>query len=347
MSFFSELPEEDTLAKVYNIKCKAFLLTYNKVNVKTYEGMIVFLDEIKKKSDCERRYSICLEEYKEEGKEGNHIHLYIHSGKTVKCQLSYFDVGDNKVSDCQPNTTKGSGYYNAMHRGHFYVQCKHKLGHLYEFSDFVANQDFTIKPEWIMSLWRKEKLANPIESLTHYKCITPRLEQEIECWNNKQSNKHEKLSKRRKILDGKMMPFKEFAIVEEWKEQYNDILYRYKFLIIFGPSDLGKTLYAMSLFKNPYRHKQVIDWSKYDDETHDCIIFDDIPNFYDWVIQNKITMQANDIITINTSTTMCYAKEIYLADKPMIALLNDPPPDNSEWIFANSVIFQLNETTYI
>ena len=44
-------------------------------------------------------------------------------------------------------------------------------------------------------------------------------------------------------------PFKTFAAIEAWKSQYGIMRWRYKFLVLEGPSRMGKTQFARSLIE--------------------------------------------------------------------------------------------------
>ena len=44
-------------------------------------------------------------------------------------------------------------------------------------------------------------------------------------------------------------PFRVYPDIEEWKEQYGTEMYRYKFLVLVGPSRMGKTQLARHLLE--------------------------------------------------------------------------------------------------
>ena len=50
---------------------------------------------------------------------------------------------------------------------------------------------------------------------------------------------------------GLLRPFKRFPEADEWLGLFDQMLLRYPILIVLGPSRLGKSEWAKSLFANP------------------------------------------------------------------------------------------------
>ena len=94
--------------------------------------------------------------------------------------------------------------------------------------------------------------------------------------------------------------------------------------------------------------KGSIDWAKYDSRVHDVIIFDDVPNIYTYVNDNRAMFQAGpDGIVVNTSATNAFAHTIDLAGKPIIITSNDVPPADNAWILANARIVLIDSQAWI
>ena len=79
------------------------------------------------------------------------------------------------------------------------------------------------------------------------------------------------------------------------------------------------------------------------------IIFDDVPNIYTYVNDNRAMFQAGpDGIVVNTSATNAFAHTIDLAGKPIIITSNDVPGvTEGTWIDKNSVKLEITEPTWI
>ena len=108
---------------------------------------------------------------------------------------------------------------------------------------------------------------------------------------------------------------------------------------------MGKTELARSYFKSPFEHRDRISWAGYDEDKHDCIIFDDVPSIYAYINNNRALFQAGDFAVVQTSATNVYAMTIDVSQKPIIVTTNDNP--YGTWILANSVPVEISETTYL
>ena len=138
---------------------------------------------------------------------------------------------------------------------------------------------------------------------------------------------------------------KPFPVIDKWLEQYKKTWFRYTFLILWGPSKMGKTELARSYFKNPFEHRDNVCWTGYDDERHDAIIFDDVKCVYRYIRENRALFQGCDCAVVQTSATNVYARTIDVAQKPIVVTTNDRPWGD-DWIRANSVQVEINEPTY-
>jgi hypothetical protein len=201
-------------------------------------------------------------------------------------------------------------------------------------------------------MWTDDKVAdNKIEdALQYWKLLTPYIEGRIR--SNKHAKKKLRLKKMMAERESKLDAIKEFMTVpevEEWKKQFLKVLRRYKFLVLHGKSRTRKTEFAKWLFKTYHHHKDKIDWSPYDWEEHECVIYDDVSapdNVWKYVIKNKMMFQSGGgLCPVNTSATNCYKIDICLADKPQIICTNIGLLDKDffveaehrDWIEANSV----------
>ena len=138
--------------------------------------------------------------------------------------------------------------------------------------------------------------------------------------------------------------FENYPAVEEWKDSFEGVQHRYKFLWISGPSGLGKTVYAQNLGKKPYMHAAGVDWASYNPNEHDTVIFDDIYDIEYYITMHKPMFQASRSTAINTSKTNCHVRRIDAAGKLMIVCSNDQPTTN--WICANCIHLAVTEPMF-
>ena len=358
-------------ATPFTVKSKAILLTYNELPV----NMTIDRLETAVKSapfmEKTWRWSICLERGSRV-----HAHAYFEAKKQYDCALSQFSLlidpdesssseevtygpwqihrnpyegpYESAVSDCQPNAITGSGYRPAADRGHFYVQCRYKNTHIAECNNYEAGKDFIVKTQWIQTYWQQQKIDDDkiLPGAGFYRCCTPALEAMVRHSLSKRrvELKAAKREERTQVLRGMKRPHKRFPEIEAWKEQYNHVNFRYKFLILWGPTRMGKTELARSYFQNPYEHRDSICWNDYDADLHDVIIFDDVKLVYKYISDNRSLFQAGSWVTVQTSATNVFAMEIDVTQKPIIVTSNSEP--QGEWILGNAVNIQIDTPTF-
>lgn len=325
--------------KKFRVQCKAALLTYNEVSLETQADLVEMYNELKVKYP-DVKFSVCLE------KEARlHCHVFFESDVVVDCDLSHFETKKSgKVGDCKPNNGRN------LQRGHWYVQCKWKKSHI------CSHFDLLVKPntKWLIDEWRNEKIEKITEALAAEKLLDPRIQMQISAVNN--YNEKEKIKglvgERNERIKEKMHKFAPNDLVEEWKSQFLEEENRYKFLVLCGASRLRKTEFAKSLFENPFIHKDKIDWDGYSWLDNGCVIFDDInlpDHIWKYVRTNKVLFQASEYVSVNTSATNCYKRDVCMVQKPIIICTNDALLEKyvsqpyEEWIKSNCVWINLSQ----
>jgi len=323
--------KEDVKGKKFRVASKAGLLTYNEVLIKTEADLQKHDEELRKKYP-DAYFSSCLE------KESRlHVHTFFESEERIDCDLEYFKTSKSgKVGDFKANRGKN------VDRGHYYCQCPYKTSHIFQ----VNNKLIKPAQKWLMDMWREDKIEKITQALAAEKLLTPQLTLQITAVENhkKKMRVQKALGERAERLKAQLKPFAPIPLVEEWKESFLKEELRYKFLALVGPSKMRKTEYAKSLFKNPYIHKDKLDWSEYDWEKNDCVIFDDINepcHIWKFVRLNKVLFQSSSMVSVQTSNTNMYKLDICVVQTPMIICTNDKDlvehESHVEWIKSNSV----------
>lgn len=335
----------------FAVKAKAILLTYNQLpDGLTIEQLtLAFSSATFLKSV--RYWSVCLEQGSRV-----HAHAYLEANKQFDSAVSYFDLAIahqdsvfmSKPSHCVSNMKKGSSYRGGANCGHFYVQCKYKNTHIAQFNNYEACSDFTVKTIWVQELWQKGKINDNkvLPCAGFYRCCTPALEGLVRHSVGKLrvEVKAESRATRMRMLEELKAPHKQYAEINEWKKQYTQVAFRYKFLIISGPTRTGKTQLARSLFSCPFEHNDAVCWINYDDEKHDAVIFDDVKFIYKYISDNRALFQAGGLATVQTSATNMYSMQIDMTQKPIIVTCNDEP--RGDWILGNSIRLYIEEPTW-
>lgn len=275
-----------------------------------------------------------------------HTHVFLVFSSRIRVTPALFEVGGARphisISSC-----RGRNQRRSLDRGHFYCVCPYKVGHISAQSNYNPGVDYVVALEWIRCLWQQGKLRDPVACATVYRCLTPSFE--TQC--NRIASQQAILSRatfrscRRRILQDARLPARAIPEIIAWKDSFSDICFRYKFLWLYGPTQMGKTIYAASLFNDPFLHSSGIAWSGYDAVRHDGIIFDDCVGIELYVIEHKLLFQSSAICTLQTSRTNCHSILIDTEEKPIVVVSNHPPRDL--WILANAVLYEALEGLFV
>ena len=142
-------------------------------------------------------------------------------------------------------------------------------------------------------------------------------------------------------------PFKRYAQVDLWAAQYSQCLDRYCFLLIEGPSRLGKTAFVHGLvppgtvYEVSLTGGALPDLRDYRPDHHRLLFFDEATPKQ--AIELKKLLQAPlRPIDCGTSTTNLYAFKIYVGGKRICLASNDwsaklrrLPAEDRDWLNAN------------
>ena len=128
----------------------------------------------------------------------------------------------------------------------------------------------------------------------------------------------EAMEKCRKELGAQQKGWKSFPAIVKWKLQYENMMHRYQFLVLEGPSRMGKTVYARSLASDASKALEINcsagtepDLRAYRLSRHSVIIFDEISPIA--VMKQRKLFQACAVpVQLGCSATNCHSKEVFL-----------------------------------
>ena len=311
---------------------------------------------------------------KSEDKGRLHLHAYWHTDQHQK-DRKYF-LGTHNAwrfegarPIIRPNTAKGRMSQKQIDRGHFYCQCR-KIGHVCGKSNYPKYEAYVVEQKWVIGLWQRRKLTHDhakkevIDARGH----TASYLKEIETIEALEDNLAIELEKT--CIDAELSgAFKPFRFVPEvclWRLQYGrDTIYglwgkdsRFKFLVLTGPSCMGKTQYAKSLFgvSNtlvvPCQGVTNPSLKEYKRKQHKAILFDEISS--ECIHNNKAIFQANnDKVVLGQSPTMRDVYTVFLYGVACIVCCNDWLENikrgslEEEWLLANSIVYDCTEKMWV
>ena len=147
--------------------------------------------------------------------------------------------------------------------------------------------------------------------------------------------------------------------VLQWMAQYSVVLDRYQFLVLDGPSRMGKTGFARSLVQ-PDEFLEVslaggaaIDLRSYRMWQHTLVLFDEAEP--QQILDQKKLFQAGPMpVQLQTSTTNCHAYSAYVGGKMMVICSNvwaermvRLSPADVEWLQRNSVYVHVTSPMWV
>jgi hypothetical protein len=319
----------------YGIRSQAALFTWQRhFDVSEFENMDGF-KHVKEWSYCRERA------------QRDHTHAFVVFTERVDGLPLYNFAYDGIAPHCVPSGSRGRSARRNWDRAHFYVFCPHKTTHIASDGNYRPGRDYAVETSWVVQLWRQNKIDEVVECCAAFRCLTPTLEGVVTRTIAKQREGKRKaeLDRRSRILEAGRKDFRVIHAVEFWREQYENVLPRYKFLWLSGPSGLGKSQFAKSLAVGTHWHSAGVSWAGYDPVEHEMIIFDDIYDQEDYISKHKPIFQASRTVTVNTSKTNCFAQSVDTAGKKIVVCSNYAP--RTTWVTANCVHYEVTEPLWV
>lgn len=312
-------------------------------------------------------YAVCLEvcpkTFAEEHVVRLHFHLFLRANNKMRIACTHELV----FKDSRPTPAALVGGLPVTGRrsvwcGAYYCQVE-KFGHVFAAGSKVPFRDYLINPAWVLNLLQAEKISveqarqavlatcsNVSRHLHDLEIIAKELEQ----------NRIRKLrSTAGKELCKTMYAFKRYQLVTAWEAQYGHALFRYRCLVLDGPSKLGKTLFARSLCPSGFAVLEVTcgsgqepDVRDFQHGQHGLVLFDEIcPQ---QVLAVRKLFQASEApVQMACSATNCYSYTVYMHRVRMVLCSNvwsrqcrSLPDHDRNWLDENCMTLCVSEPMY-
>lgn len=230
-------------------------------------------------------------------------------------------------------------------------------------SSLKLYHDILVNPDWVFNLLQQDKVTIATAREVIIRCAknVPRLMANLDGYVRakrvQEENMH--LGSERCNVKGAFRPFRRLPQVDEWLAQFQQSRDRYPFLVLEGPSRLGKTQYAEHLV--PCNRSLSVDCSsaiepdlrQYASDEVDCIIFDEAKAAM--VIRCKRLFQAPmGQVNLGLSATNCNAYQVMVHRKRLIICSNSWSAEvlaltaaDAAWIAANSVLVIVKEPLWL
>ena len=182
-----------------------------------------------------------------------HIHMFFKSTSSyLRFRPSTFLDLEGSAACMTSNVTAQSpgGRAKCSWSGFFYCCLLEKKGTVFTLATKAPFTKFLVSPNWILNLVQGDKLDTRVARQLLVKCVSAsRHVKELEQYEmelEKDAVK-EAMEEAEILLSRQMKKQKMYEKVQLFMSQFDEPAHRYKFLVLSGPSRVGKTAFARSL----------------------------------------------------------------------------------------------------
>ena len=303
---------------------------------------------------------LCTKTFSEEGRVRVHLHawlLFPGNHNHERC-LDVFRFR-NSLPFVSPYTcfTAGRGR-GALFAGAFYVTVA-KIGRVLSSATKNPFVDYIVVDRWITTLYVLGKISAATARELYLRVVSGARHNlaTLDFVSTEEQQLRETAERLRieGVLRSRQRPFRRVPLVSEWLEQYQHDRDRYKFLVLDGPSQMGKTRFAASLLGPEHFlcldccSAVVPDMRRFCRAQHQLVLFDEIHTRT--VLACKKLFQASiDVVSLGSSPTnnllynvWCHRVRMICASNSWTSELNACEPADRAWLQANSVVVAVAE----
>ena len=292
-----------------------------------------------------------------------HLHLMRDSRKSVsmgKGDVVFRGAPPHMSVDCAQ--ARGRSCRKAWDQGHYDLQCP-KIGAIYMTTTAACYTCFGVSPEWVTSLWQSCKITKETAEKEYVKCkkhVRAYLEN---VKFHTQCVRADAVAERQAAALRDLQPFMRDPIriqqVEsDFLPQFRRPMFRRKFLVLTGPTRLGKTIYGRGLFGHDATMELNCsgvlhpDLREYDPLRHKAILFDEA--CCQMVLAHRKLFQGPvEEVSLAHSSTNMYSYSVFVYGVAMLITSNswrtelqDCSPEDQEWLRGNSICIDCDVPLY-
>lgn len=286
-----------------------------------------------------------------------HLHKYFSLSKaadwTVTTHLSFKDSRPN----LQMNRGRGKQQEKSANRGHYYAAAP-KSSRIFSLSTKKPHVDYTVDPSWPTALWSQRKMSHDnyrSEIVQGRQQVVSRL-RNLDAVVRAEKDMLEGEERRAALKSLPVYKPRRLPEVQRVMATLKESKYRYPFLVLCGPSGLGKTEYVKSLYGPEATYEcdcsstLTPDLTGFDRNIHKAVLFDEAtPQL---VLQNKKLFQAHvSPAVLGQTTTGCFSYKVWLWQRLLVVGTNTWDvaglnPAEQAWLKANSIVVWVRDRLY-
>ena len=293
------------------------------------------------------------------------IHLHAcfvsQTARMQKMELSAMKIFGSGPHLSAESATRQHRRRAAQHSAMYYVLAP-KIGSLFTYGTMRPHHEFEVNAEWIWSLVASHKIelsAARRELVASGKNLSRHV-QNMDVLIKERGNEanEDRIALRNKAIAATRRPFRKIPAVDAWLDELSAPRDRRKFLVLDGPTRMGKTAFAFSIVEDgaalEVNCAGVEDppLRAFSQSKHRLILFDEASTHM--VLKNKRLFQApNTPVIVGSSPTNALAYSVYLAETLLVVSSNDwerelgtLPENQRDWLVGNMVFIKVREKLF-
>ena len=247
----------------------------------------------------------------------------------------------------------------AQWSGFLYCCLKEKKGTVLAEATKQPFTGFLVNPQWIMNLVQADKLSVTNAHNLLVRCVNgSRHIKELQAYDEEMEKQavKEGVAEAERLLGGSLKEQKQYPKVQAFLNQFKKPRHRYRFLVLAGPSRVGKIAFARSLCGPGMETLEVNcgsgaepDLKAYRFRRHEVILFDEI-EAEQVANQRKLFQAQSSPVQMACSATNCFSYEVFVWRKKLVLASNNWHSSLSmlaagdrAWVQANSIVLDVHE----
>ena len=293
-----------------------------------------------------------------------HVHCFMRFQQRQRFNLSeaFLFKGTRPVQSTMADT-RGTQTRRLSNAGMYYIQCP-KKGMVMWGGASSPFRTYSVNGDWIINMLQlgKMTLTNVRKELLKTAKSLPRQFENLDCYQREQSSieLQARISETKAILAAKEKPCVEVPEVTQWKRSFDSVEHRYRFLVLDGPSKMGKTMFCRSLlpcrdcvFEVDCAGSEYPDLRSFDPLRHKLILFDEASAAL--VLRHKKLFQASaSVVNLGSSPTNQHLYDVWVHRVMLVVASNrwafelqDLRHEDANWLQANSVYVRVSRPLWV
>ena len=310
--------------------------------------------------------AICLEVCPDTWESRRDIQLHVHAFlKTGGASLAVRNLSLFEFHHVRPHLSLTVGGLQVGTNGRtswsgFFYCCIHdKVGTVFTETTKLPFTGFLVQPTWILNLVQSQKLEQDVARVLLVQCANAsRHIKELELHEMHLEQEAVRIAQAEayRLLGIILKSQQVYPEAEAFVKQFETPLHRYQFLVLSGPSKVGKTAFARSLCDSGLETLELNcasgaepDLRAYRLRKHGLILFDEIVA-QQVVAQRKLFQAQSARVQLGCSATNCHSYDVFVWRTKMVLASNNWESSLAElsdsdqaWVVANSIVLQVNE----